>query len=186
MQPEESLLAEWVAQARAGDSTAFAKIVETFERPLYRYLVRVTGDAALAQDLFQETFLKVHLGLPGYEPRGRLKAWVYSIATHLASDARRSAARRREDLDPAGLAAASVTRSDPADDPGGVAALAGAVGELPEEERAVVCLHAYGGLTFREIAHVLGAPLGTVLYWMHRATRRLRDALAHRRGEEGP
>src|SRR5437764_504475 len=76
-----------------GRTTDFDVLVHRYERELYRYLVRYTGDTALAEDVFQNTFLQVHLKRGLYEDGRPVRPWLYSIATHQAVDALRKAGR---------------------------------------------------------------------------------------------
>src|SRR3954468_15992653 len=87
---DEVLLSRYRDEGRTAD---FDALVHRFERELYRYLVRYTGDAALAEDVFQNTFLQVHLKRGLYEDGRPVRPWLYSIATHQAVDALRKVGR---------------------------------------------------------------------------------------------
>ena len=81
------------ARARAGEEPAFAALVHRYERELYGYLRRYLGDATLADDVFQNTFLQLHFKRDQYEAGRPIRPWLYTIATHQAIDAMRRAGR---------------------------------------------------------------------------------------------
>src|SRR6478672_3343665 len=84
---------ELFAKARRGDEPAFAALVRRYERELYGYLRRYLGDANLADDVFQNTFLQLYLKRDQYEAGRPVRPWLYTIATHQAIDALRRAGR---------------------------------------------------------------------------------------------
>src|SRR5438105_8452353 len=82
-----------MARFQAGETPAFAALVRRYERELYGYLRRYLGDANLAEDVFQNTFLQVYLKRDQYEAGRPFRPWLYTIATHQAVDALRRAGR---------------------------------------------------------------------------------------------
>src|SRR3954462_4876807 len=88
---DEDLLTRYRDEGRTAD---FDALVHRYERELYRYLVRYLGDQALAEDVFQNTFLQVHLKRGLYENGRPVRPWLYAIATHQAVDALRKAGRQ--------------------------------------------------------------------------------------------
>ena len=89
---DEELLARYKS---AGDRLAFEGLVQRYERELYSYLRRYLGDATLAEDAFQATFLQVHLKMDRFDPERKFRPWLYTIATHQAIDAQRRNKRHR-------------------------------------------------------------------------------------------
>ncbi|HEX3870614.1 MAG TPA: sigma-70 family RNA polymerase sigma factor, partial [Pirellulales bacterium] len=83
------------AYRRTQDRHAFAELVHRYERELYTYLRRYLGDAALAEDAFQSTFLQVHLKCHQFEEGRKFRPWLYTIATNQAIDAQRRNKRHR-------------------------------------------------------------------------------------------
>lgn len=167
------------------DQQAFDALVHRYEGELYAYLRRYLGNAALAEDVFQATFVHVHRKCRLYEEGRKLRPWLYSIATHLAIDALRKAERER-----------AVSLSSRAEDDGGAdlsrrlparirtplaevedkelrERVRGAVDDLPEHLRSVVVLVFFQGLKYEEAAEVLGIPVGTVKSRVHAALGRL-------------
>src|SRR5512133_3633903 len=88
---------------KAGDAGAFEVLVRRHRTPVFSFLLRLTGDRSRAEDLCQETFLRVVKASRGWEERARFTTWLFGIARNVASaESRRMAFRRAEPLDPAG------------------------------------------------------------------------------------
>ena len=170
---------------------AFETLVGRYERELFSYLRRYLGDAAMAEDAFQTTFLQMHLKRDQFEPGRKVRPWLYTIATNQAIDAqRRNKRHRMVSLD-------RRSGSDSGDDLGSLIELlesreqgaetnmvAGerrdwireAVAQLPEQLRSALALVYYQGLKYREAADVLGIPVGTVKSRLHAAILKLNEA----------
>ncbi len=167
---------------QAGDARAFEALVRRHRTPVFSFLLRLTGDRSRAEDLCQETFLKVVRASAEWAPRARFQTWLYAIARNQAVDeARRQAFRRAERLDDAPAAAAAS--EDPPPDRSAEGALLrpkleAALAALPEEQREVFLLREYAGLRFHEIATVTGVPMNTVKSRMRYALEGLRERLA--------
>jgi RNA polymerase sigma-70 factor (ECF subfamily) len=185
---DEELLLKYRAQA---DRRAFNELVKRYERELYSYLQRYLGDANLAEDVFQATFLQVHLKCQQFESERKVRPWLYTIATHQAIDCQRrnkrhklvSLDRRHGDdgeSEPGALLdlleardpspddnLESVERRDWARD---------AVAKLPETLQVAVNLIYHQGLKYREAAEILKVPVGTVKSRLHTAMLRLNEA----------
>lgn len=178
--------------ARAGNRAAFDSLVLRYEKELFGYLRRYLGDAALAEDVFQNTFLKVYEKLDQYEPGRPVRPWLYTIATHQAVDALRRVNRRGAvSLDRKGspglegeqssLADLLVAKDQSPQDALSLEeqrrALREAVEELPELYREVLLLAYYQEMKYKDIAEVLGVPVGTVKSRLHAAVGRLLQKL---------
>jgi RNA polymerase sigma-70 factor (ECF subfamily) len=167
---------------QAGDARAFEVLVRRHRTPVFSFLLRLTGDRGRAEDLCQETFLKVVRAAADWEPRARFPTWLFAIARNQAVDeARRQAFRRAERLDDAPAAAA--VSDDPPPDRSAEGALLrpkleAALAALPEEQREVFLLREHAGLRFHEIATVTGVPENTVKSRMRYALEGLRERLA--------
>lgn len=85
---------ELMLQVRAGDSRAFGELYRRYERPVYSFLVRRTGDREVAAELFQETFLRVHRKSATFDVSRRFRSWLFGIAAHAAIDRGRKQVRR--------------------------------------------------------------------------------------------
>lgn len=169
-----------------GDHDAFATLVGRYQRELYNFLARFTGEGALAEDVFQETFLQLHVSAGKFDMSRRLKPWLFTIAANKARDAmRRSQRRRAAPLDatvgPAGDDAGTtfaelIPAEIPAPDQTIVnletrRAVVSFVSEMPESLRVVLELCYFQQLSYKEVAEVLDVPLGTVKSRLHAAVR---------------
>jgi RNA polymerase sigma-70 factor (ECF subfamily) len=162
---------------RRGEAAAFEALVERWRRPVARFLFRCTGRADLVQDLCQEVFLRVYQAGPRYREAGAFPGWLFRIALNMVRDA-----GRRRKRDPGAL-----TSAEPADPTAPVEAtyrrreladlMAQAAAELPEPLRVVLALRHDEGLSFEEIARLLGAPASTVKSRFVAALGRLRTRL---------
>ncbi len=172
--------AELVSRLRAGDRQAFEELVRTQQHRVYGLAVRMLGDAAEAQDVAQEAFLRAHRGLAEFRGDARLSTWLYAIVSRLclnrlAGSERRLARQGEETL--ARLADASPGPDQALERGELEEALHRAIGELPEERRIVVVLRDVEGLAYEEIAEVLELPVGTVRSRLHRARLDLKEKL---------
>ena len=174
-----------------GDTTAFAELVRRYGDSLLGYLTRMTGSREQAEDLFQETFKRVHEKADTF--RGsRIKSWLFAIATNVAIDGSRRRSRLRivslnQGLDCADgsckeLGAVTVAQNSP--DPSQEVVRAEqkeqvrqALELLPTRQRATIVLAYYQQLSYAEVAHVMGCSIGTVKTQMYRALRALAQRL---------
>jgi len=175
-----------------GDRRAFEELVHRNERELYSYLRRYTGDAALAEDAFQATFLQLHLKCGQFEEGARLKPWLYIIATHQAIDALRKNRRHKmvsldrqnstQQGDEQALSLADALQGSESSPHGELQSVERrdwvreAVANLPEHLKSVVMLIYNQGLKYREVADILKLPVGTVKSRLHTATQKLHEA----------
>jgi RNA polymerase sigma-70 factor, ECF subfamily len=177
---------------RGGDVRAFEELVLRHRTPVYQFILRFSGHRARAEDLLQETWLKVVRSAHDYQPRARFTTWVYTIARNLCVDsARKEGYRRAESLDaPAsaedgdGPTLGERVPSDGASPERGAhnkrlqPLIEAALRALPPEQREVFLLREYGGVAFKEIALVTGVPENTVKSRMRYALEGLRRKLA--------
>jgi len=194
---DEVLLTRYRDEGRSSD---FDALVHRYERELYRYLSRYLGDPALAEDVFQNTFLQVHLKRALYEDGRPVRPWIYSIATHQAVDLLRKLGRhptvsldqRSGRGDDAGDSGALVDLLVAAG-PGPLAELQGrergqwvrdSVARLPEGLRQTLMLAYNQDLKYREIAEVLKIPVGTVKSRLHAALAKVQE-MARAAGPDG-
>mgnify|MGYP002407454161 CR=1 FL=1 len=176
---------------KAGDARAFEQLVRRHRTPVFNFLLRLCGHRQRAEDLLQETWLKVIRGASGYEPRAKFTTWLYTIARNQCMDAlRKESYRKAESLEAsAGNGAderplverfASVHAAP--DRNAHNAALRPQIEEaldrLPAEQREVFVLREYHGVPFREIAEVTGVSENTVKSRMRYALEGLRKTLS--------
>ncbi|HOF18850.1 MAG TPA: sigma-70 family RNA polymerase sigma factor [Phycisphaerae bacterium] len=166
-----------------GDETAFAALVGRYRKELFNFLARFTGDAALAEDVFQETFLQVHLSAGAFDMDRRLKPWLFTIAANKARDALRGRSRRQAaplDAQVSDDQRGSYADLVPSEIPSPEHFLANletrqavqnVVMEMPENLRIVLLLSYFHDISYQEISEMLNVPLGTVKSRLHAAVR---------------
>lgn len=171
-------------------ATVFAELVGRYERELYNYLKRFLNDGTLAEDVFQATFLQVHLKSHLFESGRKFRPWLYTIATNQAIDSqRRNRRHRRLSLDQALSSSGEdlgalleIVSGDSADPIEAYSQkeqaewVRGAVSELPQSLQKTVDLVYFKGMKYRDAAKVLSVPVGTVKSRLHAAVRRLGHA----------
>lgn len=174
---------------RAGDPTAFERLLGRYRRMVFGYLRRMLQDDALAEEVLIETFYKVHRVASEYEPRGQFKTFVFRIAHNLGLNARRDSVRWQNysELDEQ----AGPGRSGPETPmPGRLAdpevqlqrrqsvdQLNLALNRLPAVQREVFLLYYREGMETPEISEVVGIPAGSVRAYLSMARKTLREAL---------
>jgi len=171
--------ASLAARAASGDASAWEALVRQYWRRVYALaLSRLRNDHA-AEEITQSVFVTVaeQLTTGAYSEAARFESWLFTITMNRVRDEARR--RRRDDRAAADPRAAAPT-SEPGPAPPGesLAELRDAVCSLDQLDQDILRLRHQGGLAFRRIADVLGAPLGTVLARHHRALSKLRDLLA--------
>jgi RNA polymerase sigma-70 factor (ECF subfamily) len=176
---------------RRGQREAFGVLVRRYEGELYGYLRRYLGDANLADDVFQNTFLQLFTKIATYEQGRPVRPWLYTIATHQAIDALRRNGRHqtisldqeREETAPGEfpqlLAVLESRIPGPPDQVEGEERrqlVRASVDRLAEPLRQVVILAYYQGLKYKDVADILGIPVGTVKSRLHAALMKLQEA----------
>ena len=164
---------ELVSLAKRGDEAAFHEIVERYGSTLYRLAVSLLGNAADAEDALQETFSGAFRAIKKFEGRSSLKTWLTRILVNQVSRGHRTRARFKA----VRLDDAPVSSGDSAEASGRRMDVLAALESLPPEHREVIALREMQGMSYEEIAEVLGVPRGTVESRLFRARRALRDRL---------
>jgi RNA polymerase sigma-70 factor (ECF subfamily) len=164
-----------MAQFCAGDARAFDTRFSRHAAAVRRYLTRVTGSQAAADDLVQATFLSVVKARARFLPGARFKSWLYAIATNAARDAHRRT--RGETLTDDGAVPEGVTDEPTLRDPGLEKQVRLALAKLPDAQREAVVLHRFEGLSFAEIAEAAGVTESAVKVRAHRGYEALRALL---------
>lgn len=185
--------ADVVAAAQAGDERAFETIVTRYERSVFGLAYRMAGNAARAEDLAQEVFLRLWRKLGKFDTSQPLRPWLMRLATNACINALKrrrvptvSLHPRGDDETSSGLepAADGPTAGQTAETRELVGRLEEAITQLPEDYRVVVTLRHIECLSYGEIAETLGWPLGTVKVRLFRARERLRRLLLPALGED--
>jgi RNA polymerase sigma-70 factor (ECF subfamily) len=183
---DEELLAEY-AQGR---TDRFEVLVRRYSQELFHFLVRFTGGTASAEDILQETFLQVHLSAPTFDPSRRFKPWLFTIAANKARDLMRGRARRPEvpidaaiEQDPSGRQRFSDFVAITKDEPGEPLEaeeqkqiVRRIVKQMPDHLREALILAYYHKFPYKDMAEILGVPLGTVKSRLHGAVAAFAEA----------
>jgi RNA polymerase sigma-70 factor (ECF subfamily) len=176
---------ELVARSMTGDADSFNELILRWERPIYALAYRTIGREEDARDVCQETFLRAFRALPGFRGQAKFSSWIYRIALNLCRDWMRRERRQPtvqapDDVDLMEMAAAEepsesiedlVARRDE------TRIVERAMAVLSEEQRTAIILKEYHGLTFQEIADLVGCPLSTVKTRLYQGLTMLRREL---------
>jgi len=179
--------ADVMLRVQAGDDSAFDYLVEKFRRPIISFMYRMAHNQAVAEELAQETFLRVYRSRQTYAAEAKFSTWLYRIATNLAVNHARDSRNERS----------SVSLDEPDQETGQtidvadatpnveqeilkrerLAAIRKHVEELPERQRMAVMMHKYQNLDYREIARVLKLSESATKSLLFRAYETLREQL---------
>ena len=176
-QPDPAIL----RKAQQGDERAFSIILRTYETPVYNYVLRLTGDKALSEDLTQEVFLRVFQGLPRFSLRCKFTTWLFQVTKNRVLDELRAKERRPiaavnlDDAPQFEVLDAPVERVEAID------ALWRAVNDLNVDLKMALLLRDVVGLSYNEIADSLEITLATVKWRIFKAREEVQLAL----GREG-
>jgi RNA polymerase sigma-70 factor (ECF subfamily) len=171
---------ELLAACRRGDARALEELVRLTHRRVYGLAVRLVGDRYEAEDVAQEAYLRMFRGLAGFREEARFETWMHRIVTNAAINQLRRRGRFGELLEDEELEVPAPDRSQELavsrDE------LERVLAALPSGQRAVVVLKDVYGLSCREIGDELGIEEGAVKVRLHRARKRLREALSEEGG----
>ena len=181
-----------VQAARTGDTEAVDTLVQQYQVRIFNFSRALTASDADAEDLAQETFIRAFRGLARFRGESSFKNWLYSIATNVARThhgrrVRQSAVwDQRIETDDVPERHLEATMEDVEGTAIRRQALDRALSSLPEDQRVPLVLHDVEGLEYKEIASVLGIPIGTVMSRIFRGRKRLRPLLADLRSNREP
>ena len=158
----------------------FEDVAQELSGPLRRYLERLVGNRATADDLLQETLLKIARSLPEFEGRSSVKTWAFTIATRVATDHfRRPHSRAQmveiDEREPAHVLDAEIDQRLVIDEMS--SCVREVIDSLPEDYRTALVLHDLEGQTAAQVAEIAGCSLANAKIRIHRARRRLKEAL---------
>lgn len=167
---------------RNGDAAAFETLLARHQSALFGFLIRMTGDRALAEDLFQETWLRVVREARRYRAEQKFSRWLFTIANRLAIDELRRRKRWRtvsvnDEEAPVELPANGPSAADETERRRTLSRIEAALATMQPSLRQVFLLREHSGVSFKEIAAMTDAPLGTVLWRMSAALKHLRKEL---------
>ncbi len=185
-----------VQRAQDGESAAFEGLVDAYKPKIYNYVLRMLGERETAEDVAQETFIKAYSSLASFRGASSFQTWLYRIASNLAIDSIRRRKHRQASYsldEPLDISGGQVER-DIEDDAAGPELqlesaqlqrrVSEAILELSPKLRTVVLLYELQGLSYEEIAEIVGAPLGTVKSRLFNAREHLKKILVDERDLE--
>jgi RNA polymerase sigma-70 factor (ECF subfamily) len=181
--------ADVMLRVKAGDESAFTHLVQKYRRPMINFMYRMSHNAAAAEDLAQEVFLRVYRSREGYEASAKFTTWLYRIATNLAVNHARDTRHERPE--------AMVSLDEPDEESGTTMDVADSsltaeqailrrermqairekVQALPERQRLAVTMHKYQQMDYRQIAEVLKLSESATKSLLFRAYETLREQL---------
>ncbi len=164
---------ELMNRVAVGDGEALARLLERHSAKVHGYLRRYTRSSADADDLLQETWVRVARFARRFDAARRFRTWLYGIATNLARDWLRRNRTRESGL--LGARSEAIPASRPEADPGERRELQEHVDDLPDRMREVVLLRYFAGMNEAEMAACLAVAPGTVKSRLHTALKKLRD-----------
>ena len=191
---EKTSVSQMVSQARKGSESAYEAIFAAFGSKLLGYFYRNTGNLSEAEDLLQETFLRVVRSLKRYKEKERFEVWLFKLAHNLLIDYwRKRKMIRLSDMvsedseddnwlldskatevvdDPASILDQAITNDE----------LQRAIEKLSLGQREMVLMRYFSGLSFEEIAQTNGVPIGTALARVHRGLKQLKRMIGKQEG----
>jgi RNA polymerase sigma-70 factor, ECF subfamily len=184
-----------VTFARKGSEKAYRELLDRYQRPVFSLVYRLVRDRELAEDLAQETFVKVFNHLDRYDPKYKFSSWIFKIASNLSIDHLRRKQPETVSLDGSRNArtsdeieASRISVASEDENPEELLLskelgeqIEAAIGQLRPEYRTAILLRHVEGRPYEEIAEIMEIPLGTVKTYIHRARTELRELLAHLR-----
>ena len=182
LRPDDLALRLLVLRCQAGDEEAFARLMRSFEARTLGYLRGLVGDEA--DDVQQEVWLSIYRHLHVLADPGAFRTWLFRTTRHRAIDFLRKRKRERELIDDTPIEDVVVTGDETGEDDTrqlfDEEAFAAALLAMPPPQREVMLLRYRDGLSYQEIAQVVGRPIGTVRTRLHHAKRRLQESLTRR------
>ncbi|MEX0893969.1 MAG: sigma-70 family RNA polymerase sigma factor [Gemmatimonadota bacterium] len=186
---------EVVAHAREGRESAYRELIGRYQRPVFSLIYRVVRDREKAEDLAQDTFIKVLNAIDRYDPTRKFSSWIFKIAHNTALDHVRKKQPVTLSIDgsphartSAEVEASRLTPESTDETPEEYTAsrelgseIEAAIGTLRPEYRAAITLCHVEGRPYEEIAEIMDVPLGTVKTFIHRGRNELKKKLAHLR-----
>ena len=186
---------ELVASAQKGSQAAYRELLGRYQRPVFSLIYRMVRDREQAEDLSQETFVRVFNHIDRYDPKFKFSSWIFKIATNLTIDAMRKKEPQTVSIDGSRYAetsdeveATTITVESGDENPEELLEakqlgdeIERAIGKLRPEYRTAILLRHVEGREYQEIAEIMALPLGTVKTYIHRGRNELKNTLAHLR-----
>lgn len=180
MTDDAQVVAGLLAAAAKGDQDAWREIISRYGRRIYALAKSRCQRPDVAEEVTQSVFATVaaKLGDGGYTEQGRFESWLFRVAMNRIRDEIRRRQRHAEPTDPSSLGYIQApTSGEGHAEPGLLSRLRDAMRRLPEADREIIELRHHGQMSFKQMADLLGEPLGTLLARHHRALRKLKDLI---------
>jgi RNA polymerase sigma-70 factor (ECF subfamily) len=178
---------ELMARVVTGDTQALGVLFERYQQPLFGFLFRLLNDRTVVEDLLQDTFFRIYDRRKTYQLGMKFTTWMFTIAKNLTTDYFKHSARRELPVSQMASNDDGTEEAEPFVDATDVVenwekaelarAVQQAVNSLPDDQRTVVILREYEGLSYREIASVVGVTEEAVRVRAHRARQTLKRLL---------
>lgn len=186
--PDKARLSTALAKAADGDQIAWRDIVDAYSPRVFGLLRSQCGNADIAEEITQSTFCTVAAKIGSYNELGKFEAWLFRIAINRLRDEMRRRKRQANPMENSaltGLAGAAPVHDGERAESAELQRLRDALGQLSDAEQQIIQLRHSAELSFKQIADVLGQPLGTALARHHRAVKKLRDIMGGGDGVSG-
>lgn len=177
----------WISQAASGDTHAFAHLVEQYEKQVYHHALRLVGNPEDAADISQEVFWKAWRALPTFRGQSSFSTWLYRLTDNACTDLFRREKKRRkdvplvlEDLSSSQLVHPDPTPQEQVEARESLDTLEQGLAQLSQDHRRILVLRELSGLSYQEIASILGLSSGTVKSRLARARLTLANYLRRR------
>lgn len=172
----------WIEAARQGDKSAFGRLVEAYQRPVFNLTYRMLRQQEEAEDAAQETFLRAYRKLNSYDPAHKFSTWLLSIASHYCIDLLRRRRLTWLSLEEEGLPPGAMKSEQPGPEHRAMqgereAQIEALLDALAPDYRAVVLLHYWHGLSYEEIAQTTDSTVSAVKSRLFRARRMLAERI---------
>jgi RNA polymerase sigma-70 factor (ECF subfamily) len=169
---------------QAGDSAQLATLFERYHLALFRYLLSLTRNRTLSEDLVQEVFFRVLKYARSYDPSLSFPVWLYGMARNACFDALHKGRAEVTGSEMEGMRSSTPMPEEAVARKQDVAFLEEALQRLPEEKREVLILSRFHDMRYEEIARILKCEIGTVKVRVYRALKELRETFCELRGEK--
>ncbi|MCB0601615.1 MAG: sigma-70 family RNA polymerase sigma factor [Saprospiraceae bacterium] len=173
----------WVLRYQAGDEKALGLLMDHWQKRIYNLAYKMVADEAVAKDILQKTFIKVYQHLHKLEEADKFRPWVYKIAVNFCNSELRKTKRTESLTDVhAGMVTSGITSEHRLEQSELKDLIWQTLGQIPEEQKAVIIMKEYEGFKFQEIADILDISINTAksrLYYGLRSMKKLLSENPH-------
>lgn len=171
--PEEKL----ILKCKSGDGESFRQLIKLYKNQLFGYLLRFTNSKDVAEELFQETLIKVWKGIKKYNHNKKFSSWLFTIAHNVAMDFLRKNKSTFTNYEEIISKPSNENLEETIIKNETLEIINESINNLSQKQKAVFLLRQHGEMTFKEIAKVTGEPLNTVISHMHYSIKRIKKQI---------